>query len=438
MSITHYKKEQAGDFAGSNWDNAKGIASITADLAAQGVTTTEPIAYRIGSSRYEPANYFIPSTEPLTVTVGGTAQFPTQFECGDISADATSVGEDSGFTFYGNKTVPWSPTMSNGTFELIRITASHLNFSGFRTSGFGSWFPAYRIQAAVENVTISNHVSYDDSCVIRIEAGSCDNLNMRNILAVNVASACFYFPDNSLSNSTFDDITIISGAQDGRDGVGAIYVGEGNSNITFNDVYISNTIDSLINNSEAVDQSAYVQGDGFILEDTASGLELNRCVVHGAGDAAFDIKSGSIVLNDCTGIATKFAFRFWGIGAEVNRPIALASESRGVTSGGCFEASGGVATINDPDFEVDVRASLSVSLESATSKAGCIGKLYVNGTGRKSEVTINGGSLIIKDGLPAFIGDATCVISLVGVLVNGVMKTETHTFTAASEHWSPA
>ncbi len=432
----YYKENASGSGDGSNWANSKAIESLKLDLAAQGATTTEPFAYFIGSPKYAPTHYFMPETNTIPITVGGTAEFPVQVHAGDMSATVSAASGDEGFKFYGNRELPWQPGNDNGNRALSIIEADYVDITGMRTVGLGGWFPSYEIRGARSNVTIRNHHGISGGLILRINEGnSCTGLEMADISIIGATYGGLYLQDNTIFDSTFSDINILAESTDGRGYSTGVFIGEGNDNLTFNDVFITNTLDSMTTGGTP-DQRGYVQGDGFVIEDSATNITINRGYVQYGGDGGYDIKSNSTHLNECVAIGYKYCYRIWGVGSTFENIVGWWPESKGLNSGACFEAAGGTATLNNPSLKVDSRATARHLQEGATAKSGCIGKLFSGADGEEAHITINRGELE-TNGLPAFIGSTGSSITLSNVAVDGVLKTTSHTFTSEDEHWSP-
>jgi hypothetical protein len=179
---------------------------------------------------------------------------------------------------------------------------------------------------------------------------------------------------------------------------------ESGDDILFEDVILKNAISTK--------KDSYVQGDGIVCERKTRNITLRRCQGSGMGDAAFDLKTTDVTLENCSTDDCKFGARIWTQGNNVIRDCSFSNpRTRGGTSGACVQASG-TLEITNSKFQAGKGTSAIA--------------LHMLGKDKPPHVRIKGGSIQLDDTAALATTNGIATLELQDVSVNGEMRTQVY------------
>jgi hypothetical protein len=381
-----FTERGAGDRSGTSWSRAKPRADLSAAL-----TRARPgDSFLLGF----PAGREAPSfwTTPTILGARGTARAPVRVEAGQIGAANAVIPLSAAAHAFVN------PKRGGGSAPFrIAGGSAHLVLAGFHCNGA----PAdgfFKFQPGVhDGVRIRGLDASECGRVIETERGAdIRGLVVEDCDAVGLVRGFARF--RALNDSVLRNLVLDAALRDGGgENICQIIAIESGANIRIENVEMRRAVN--------LRGEAYAQGDGLVCEAKTRDVTIRNC--HGAemGDAAFDLKTVTVTLEDCTAQSCKFGMRIWSDARNVMRRCTVSGPRRvGPTSGACVECKGRVE-LSDCRLQAGAGAAIF--------------KLDRRGEGAApAAVTMRGGSIELGRDAVLVAGEAG-VLELIDVSVNG-------------------
>lgn len=328
---------------------------------------------------------------PVMIQARGSARAPVRVEAG-VAAASGAVKPMGGARhgFVNRKRLAGAAPFR------IAGGSAHLSLAGFNIEGA----PADGFLKFMPGVSTNIHVAglqvREVGRVIETDRGA----ELRDVVieacdATGLVRGFARF--RALSNAVLRDLSLDAALRDGGgDQICQIIAIESGANVRFEGVNVRRAVN--------LRGDAYAQGDGIVCEARTRDFHFTDC--HGAemGDAAFDLKTVNVTLEDCTATQCKFGVRVWSTGRNVMRRCAITSPRRvGSTSGACVECKGRLEIVDS-------------RLQAGAGAA--IFRLDQRGDGMGA-IVMRGGSIQLDRGAALAVGEPGGVVELIDVAVNG-------------------
>ncbi|WFB37756.1 DNRLRE domain-containing protein [Kiritimatiellota bacterium B12222] len=301
----------AGTKSGADWDNALAKSSMSTTLN----TTMGPgDSLFLGSGNY--------GSTTLGLSSDGTS-----------SAWKSVVGVDTGagiphFTGSGNW---YRSNPDSGQWQIVNVSGSYWIVDNLELSG---------VQYAIKNSTSStaSHYVFSNLLIHDVRHGVylsyLDDSRFENVVVTEYTKHGFRL-DRGCDNVVFEDC--IADLTDGDTSwwdyseafpFGFILNNGGaHTNISFVNCVAANHR----RNAQGI---SYWNGDGFVVENTTTGVSFDDCLAINNEDGGFDLKP-TATLTNCVSVRNYRGFRFWGGGSAENCvAVAPYRRSNGNPTGG--------------------------------------------------------------------------------------------------------
>ena len=415
-SVKLFTAQGAGSQSGADWQNAMAIGSLPKALGSAGPGS----GFFIG---FDPAGAPVAlDQDQIQLAVSGSAHDPIYLQAG-LMAGAHDIAAPS-----GDNSQPWFTNAGGWSLEgfgqrrgspcyiAVNKGASHLRLAGFRIDGTSAdGFVKFRGKkdnpATFEDVVISGIGATHVGRVVETDRGATmSNLLVQDCRAKGIVRGFARFwilKDSTLRRLELDADNMDAG---GKNVCQLIAVASG-ENLVFEDITLRNAVNDP---TEGGKKKGYVQGDGIVCERKTRAVTIRRCHGSGMGDAAFDLKSTNVVIEDSTSDACKFGARVWSESDNVIRRCDFRNpKSIGGITGACIEACG--------------RLEIVDSKLQAGPGAIAI-KLHKLKNGNDPIVHMRGGSIQLDGDAKVAVGIGPGVLELHQVAVNGVMTDHRYVF----------
>ena len=293
----------------------------------------------------------------LNITNGGTDSAPITVKGVD------SAGNPMDIQINGSRP-PYSPgigDLGNNVFKLMD-GANNLVFDGF---DFHNVQMAFRLGGDIHNITIQNMEAQNLNYFVGNFASGTNtsptvtDLTIRNVEVDGFAKAAILLQYNT------NDVVIDNVHADSQYEKGEIFAMGMHFTGTVHNVLVQNS--TMLNCMMPGTSSSYWNGDGYVAESGTYSLRFVNCVAKGNGDAGFDLKSDSTVLENCTSEDNGRNYRFWGDVQLINS-VGIDPHVRGGTASQAqiWAGSGAHVTITGGDFVDSGSKTISVIADGAT------------------------------------------------------------------------
>ncbi|MBK8161347.1 MAG: hypothetical protein IPK59_22210 [Rhodospirillaceae bacterium] len=339
-SVKRLTRNGAGRQDGTDWPNAWPVARLSKGLA----TAAPGDVFLIGASQDDRTAIAIDHGQ-IAIKTSGSQGHPIT-----VSAlEGAGVGESADAAPPSfESSVPWTierVARRKGSPCYLALTngASYLRLTGFQVEGTSAdglmKFRARKTGSnSFQDVQISDIDARNVGRLIETDRNAfVSDMQVEDCRARAIMRGFARF--HNLSNAVFRRLDLDA---EGIDGGGKnvcqlISIGSG-ANILFEDVILKNAVNArwLEDGSQG-----YVQGDGIVCERKTSDITLRKCHGSGMGDAAFDLKSTRVLIEDSGSDSCKFGARVWSEGDNMIRRSHFRNPvTRGSTKGACIQASG--------------------------------------------------------------------------------------------------
>ncbi|MDF3130616.1 DNRLRE domain-containing protein [Kiritimatiellaeota bacterium B1221] len=324
----------AGAQDGSNWENA---------LAKSALGTTLNTTMGAGDSLFLGSGNY--GSSSLSLTSSGTA-----------GAWKSVIGVDTGsgvphFSGSGNW---YRSNPDSGQWQIVNVAGNYWHVENLELSG---------VQYAVKNSTSArpSHYQFKDLYIHDVRHGVylsyLDDSRFDNVLVTAYTKQGFRLDrgcdnvvfENCVADLTGDDASWWDYSEPFPFGF-VLYNNGANSNISFVDCVAANNR----RNNQGI---SYWNGDGFVVENTTTGVSFENCLAINNEDGGFDLKPVATLV-DCVSVLNYRGFRFWGNSSAENCvAVAPYRRSNGNPTGGYGGAGAwtknGTATLSHFTFYAD-------------------------------------------------------------------------------------
>jgi hypothetical protein len=416
-SAMYFTRWGAGAHDGRSWQNAMPIERLSKSQALVmpgnalliGVDPAKPFVYELG--RKKPQVFVRKSGSndaPIIIAAGATA--------GVEGLNLPSVaGDDMQF----RSVAPWSVKTFGKTkgppfFIGIENDASHILLAGFRMEGTSAdgffKFRSGKIRSAdFDDITFSDVDAVSVGRVIEADEGSrLTNITVRNCRAFGIIRGFARF--HNLSQSTLRDLDLDANHLDaGAKNVCQLIAVEKGADILFENILLKNAIST----KTLPDGSpGYTQGDGIVCEKGTKRVRIRNCHGSSMGDAAFDLKTVDVTVEDSSSEDCKFGARVWSAGKNLIRNCTfIRPVTRAATEGCCIQVSGQCDVVDTKLQAGDGTFALGLNRLKR---------------GEPPIVRLHGGSIQLDGEAGLARTNATGTVELHDVAVNGELRTETY------------
>lgn len=410
-TIKRFTQAGGGDLDGSSWTNAMPLSWLSKSLAL--ADPNSAFLLGIDLDREKPATFG--RDRQIFIKTSGTPEAPIILLAGKPAGDLETVSPDSKAVsplFSG--TPAWTietfgKQKGPPCFIAVGGSASHLMLGGFsfsNTSGDG--FIKFRAgkdkPATFDSVHIAGLTGTSIGRAIETDRGATlTNLLVEDCTATGVVRGFGRF--RQISKATFRHLIIDADHMDaGVKNACQLIAIESGDDILFEDIVLKNAISTK--------KDSYVQGDGIVCERKTRNITLRRCQGTGMGDAAFDLKTTDVTMENCSTDDCKFGARIWTQGNNVIRDCSFTKPTtRGSTSGACVQASG-TLEITNTKFQAGKGTSAIA--------------LHMLDKNKPPHVRIKGGSIQLDDTAALATTNGIATLELQDVLVNGEKRTQVY------------
>lgn len=416
-SIKLFTMRGAGSQDGRDWQNAMALASLSDALGSAGPGSGFFIGFNPAID--EPVAL---DQDQLRLAVSGAERDPIYLQAGVIAGTADIAAPSGGdgrpwFTNAGGWSLAsFGKSGKSACYIAVNKGASHLRLSGFQVDGTpADGFVKFRAKkdnpATFEDIVISGIGATNVGRIVETDRGATlQNLLIEDCRATGIVRgfARFWI----LKDSTLRKLDLDAGNMDagGKNVCQLIAVASG-ENLVFEDITLRNAVNDPTKSGK---KKGYVQGDGIVCERKTRAVAIRRCHGSGMGDAAFDLKSTDVVIEDSSTDACKFGARVWSESDNVIRRCDFRNpKSIGGITGACIEACGRLEI-------VDTRLHAGPGTVAI--------KLHKLKNGNDPIVHMRGGSIQLDGDAKAAAGIGPGVLELHQVAVNGVMTDRRYVF----------
>ncbi|MDY0872563.1 hypothetical protein [Dongia rigui] len=417
-SVKYFTRWGNGGHSGENWSNAMPLQWLSKSQALAGpgdalllaVDPAKPALFELGRKKPQ-----------VFLRNAGTADAPIIVMAGvvnDAGALALPAGDDAGAQF--RSVAPWSVAEFNRGkgapfFIGIEKGAAHALLAGFRmegTSGDGFFkFRSGKTKSADFNgFTFADIAGTNVGRVIETDEGSrLRNITVRDCRAFGIIRGFARFHD--LSQAVFRNLDLDANNLDaGAKNVCQLIAITKGSDILFENVKLSNAISTK---TLADGSPGYTQGDGIVTESGTSRVTIRNCHGSNMGDAAFDLKTRNVTIEKSGSDNCKFGARIWAMGDNLIRDCDFREPvSRGNSAGCCVQVTGQCEIVDTKLQAGD--GTFAFGLNKLKSMEPPV-------------IRMHGGAIDLRQGATLAHSNATGVIELHDVAVNGEMRSETIT-----------
>lgn len=399
-----------GDLDGSTWPNAMPLGWLSKSLAL-----AEPnAAFLIGIDPRQGEPEKFGRDRQVFLKISGTPDNPLLILAGVPNGTTETSARD------GTEPHPMfigSPSWTRETygkqkgapcFIAVERGASNLVIGGFSfANSSGDGFIKFRIgkgrPATFTAVRVAGLTGEMIGRAIETDKGaSLEDFVLEDCSAIGIVRGFARFRD--LRRATLRRLELDAGGLDiGVKNPCQLIAIESGDDITIEDTVLKNAISSQ--------EGHYVQGDGIVCERKTSNLTLRRCHGSGMGDAAFDLKTTNVTMEDCSTEDCKFGARLWTHSQNVIKKCSFKNPvKRGGNSGACVQASGNLEIV-DSTFQAGKGASAIA--------------LHMLKGGKPPFVRMSGGSIQLDDGAALATTNGKATLELKDVVVNGETRNGT-------------
>jgi hypothetical protein len=416
-SIKLFTMRGAGNQDGRDWPNAMALTSLPKALGSAGPgsgffigfdpTAGDPVAL---------------DEDQLQLAASGAEHDPIYLQAGLIAGTADIAAPS------GSDTPPWFRNARGWSLEgfgqrggppcyiAVNKGASHLRLSGFQVDGTSAdGFVKFRAKkdnpATFEDIVISGIDATNVGRIVETDRGATmSNLLIEDCRAFGIVRGFARFwilKDSTLRKLELDADNFDAG---GKNVCQLIAVASG-ENLVFEDITLRNAVNDPTKSGK---KKGYVQGDGIVCERKTRAVTVRRCHGSGMGDAAFDLKSTEVVIEDSSTDGCKFGARVWSESDNViHRCDFRNPKSIGGITGACIEACGRLEIVD-------------TKLQAGPGTVAI--KLHKLKNGNDPIVHMRGGSIQLDGDAKAAVGIGPGVLELHQVAVNGVMTDHRYVF----------
>lgn len=296
-SVRYIRPAGSGNHSGTDRHNAAALADINEMIGLVGPGGTVYLLADAGP---------YPTTEPITISCGGSAGKPVKV------TGINNSGKPAKTLITGTRTSPYPTTAAdfatirpgNDVFRL-NAGADHLSFSSlsFRNIGNG----AFCVRANIANLTLEDIVATNVQRFLERSGNAENTITGLKICRVSVAgfSKSVVRLDDNTSDVLMEDVLGDSMGQDfdnfpeGIDLSGKVH-----------DVVIRRC--TMRNSQQTLGPEDFWNGDGFTSEKETYDILFEDCVASGNTDAGFDLKSNRVMLLRCKSYGNTANFKLWG------------------------------------------------------------------------------------------------------------------------------
>ena len=399
----HFTRTGAGKNSGSDWNNA-----LRLEVLPQLLAEARPGGMFLIAADSRAPSVIAIDEKQLAVKVAGASGSP-------IVLDASGAGDEQVPQAVFQSGKPWSIedfSRKKKASAYIALTegASYIEIRGFRVKGTSAdGLVKFRGGKSgpkeFSNVTIANVDATDVGRLIETDKQAfLKNIQIENCRAVGIVRgfARFY----NLANADFRNLHLDAKNFDagGKSICQLISINNG-ENLLFEDVTLKNAVNARFKDDGSV---GYFQGDGIVCERGTKNVTIRRCHGSGMGDAAFDLKTTNVTIEESSSESCKFGARIWSQSDNVIRRCAFRNPVKyGNTKGSCVQASGSL-TIEDSILEA--------------RGDGAALTLHQLKTGPAPHVVMRGGEVTLHDGAPLARSTQAGSLELHDVKVNGTLR----------------
>lgn len=403
QSIRYFTPTGAGGNSGADWQNAMRISALPRSLASAGPGDLFAIAVS------EAAETPIPIDKgQISLKSSGNSESPIVLDAG--GAEPPQPGRA---LFESSK--PWSIEAIAGrknasAYIALVKGASHIVVKGFDIRGTSpDGFVKFRggKDGATEfrDVRFADLDARDVGRIIETDRQAfLKDIVVENCRAAGIVRGFARF--HNIANSSFRNLDLDADNFDGGGkNVCQLISIQNGENLLFEDVTLKNARNEKWKEDG---KPGYFQGDGIVCERGTRNVTIRRCHGSGMGDAAFDLKTTDVTMEECTSDACKFGARFWTESENVARRCAFRNPvAQGNTEGACIQASGRLVVVD--------------TILEASGKNTAIALQRLK-KGEPPEIRMTGGEIILRDNASLARANDRAILDLQGVKVNGEMR----------------
>lgn len=306
MGIFHLAQNGFGN--GNSWESAASIADLQAAL--RGARSGDEVIVGFERDREDPVFW---NDTRIELTSGGVEGDPLRISFGFKGDDRTVVAPSRGaawpfFRAIGRASESQlAPDNGDGPFLEIEGPVSYLLISGpvFAGSGNKGFF---RFSGPARELAISHVHALHAGRVIECQDDSqISDLIVQNCSAFGLTRGFARF--EVLSNATFRDLHLDAAMTDGTgNSVLQIIKVDSGTNLRFERILMANAVNAIAAEERG---SSYIQGDGLVLEEGTSNVQIHDCSAVNMGDGGFDLKTDGVQLTGCSATGCKYGVRIW-------------------------------------------------------------------------------------------------------------------------------
>ena len=415
-SFKYFTRWGNGGHSGENWPNAMPLQWLSKSQAL-----AEPgAALLLAVDPAKPAVFELGRKKPqIFLRRAGAADAPIIVMAGVVNdAGLLALPEgDSADTQFRTVT-PWSVAEFNRGkgapfFVGIENGAAHIFLAGFcmqGTSGDGFFkFRSGKTKSAdFDDFTFADISGTNVGRIIETDEGSrLSNITVRDCRAFGIIRGFARF--HNLSQATFRNLDLDANNLDaGAKNVCQLIAIAKGSDILFENVKLRNAISTKTLSDGS---PGYTQGDGIVCEKGTSRITIRNCHGSNMGDAAFDLKTKNVTIEKSGSDNCKFGARIWVAGDNVIRDCDFRQPvNRGNSEGCCIQVTG----------QCDV-VDTKLQAGDGTFAFG-LNKLK---SSEPPVIRMHGGAIDLQGTAALAHSNASGVIELHDVAVNGEMRCET-------------
>jgi hypothetical protein len=409
-NVKRFTQSGGGGLDGSTWADAMPISWLSKSLALADGNA----AFLVGFDPQRETPTAFGRDRQISIRTSGTASAPIALLAGTPSGQSELEMDGSGTPspqFVGHPAwtlATYGKQKGPPCFVAIERGASHLLLAGFSfTNSSGDGFIKFRAGKdrpfTFDSVHISGLTANSAGRAIETDRGATlTNHVVEDCRAKGLVRGFGRF--RNVSQAVFRRLELDADHMDaGVKNPCQLIAIESGDNILLEDVTLENAI--------ASQEGHYVQGDGLVCERKTSNLTLRRCHGKGMGDAAFDLKTTNVTMEECTTDDCKFGARIWTHSSNRITDCTFTNPAkRGKNSGACVQASGQLEIVNSK-FQAGTGASVIA--------------LHMLEGGKPPHVRITGGSVQLDGSGALATTNAKGTLELQNVLINGEMRSGT-------------
>jgi hypothetical protein len=416
--IKLFTSSGAGDEDGRDWRNAMPVDALSKAL---------------GSAR--PGSGFLIGFDPagtphaigkgqIRIKASGTEDNPVFVEAGLIADDNGIAAAPQDVAAFFKSARPWSLEdfgKRGSSYFALANGASHLRISGFRIDGTpADGFFKFRAEqpTTFEDIVFSGIEARNVGRVIETERGAMlRDLRVTDCRAVGIVRGFARF--RNLADSTLRNLELDSANMDGgSNNVCQLIAVSAGENLLFENIVLRNAL-NLPPPPKEGKEPGYVQGDGIVCERNTTNVTVRNCHASFMGDGGFDLKTTNVTIEDSSTDSCKFGARVWAEGDNVIRRCNFRNPiSRNDTQGACIQA-GGTLQIIDTKLHAG-RGTAAIALSQKKDRNAPL-------------VMMRGGSIETEGDGAVVHANASGVLELYDVMVNGVAITDRYVFEKKKE-----